>query len=1003
MSSNALLNWTGSSDEDDNEGGAVLMSSLHEYDVDEDDTSQLLNYRVENRTRNRNPIPLSSSALERIKEEKKYKYSLVSVLIIGVCLLLMVNIGLGYRKCEGQDGTSKHKVLKPKPQATVCRDNITKVIFPWQQYRLPSAIKPHVYSIFLHPNLTTFDCTGHINITFEVQEETNHIIFHSGAKLQLFDIYIVLPNKKHIKPASKLYCEKNEMVALKFSNSLAKGSHYLLHIKFSYKLDFSLKGFYLSRYKKSNGKEMVIATTQFETVDARKAFPCFDEPIFKVNVSLQMVRDKHYQTLFNMPLKSTASISNNLEIDDFYATPKMSSYLIAFIVSDFQSVTNSTPSGIKVSVYASADKMGQLDFALKTAVNVLDFYEKFFKIPFPLEKMDLVAIPDFAAGAMENWGLITYRETAILYDPLTSGISDKEWVAIVIAHEISHQWFGNLVTMEWWNDLWLNEGFATYMEYFGTNGIYPQWNIMSEFPVKEIYAAMGTDVSRYTHPISVTVDSSEETREIFDVISYEKGGSLISMMSDFFGEAFFQGVTAYLNAHAYGNAGNQDLIASVANAAANSKVNVQAMMDTWTIQPGFPVVTVTSSGHGKVTVSQKRFLYTIGTNEQQSKEMWQIPLSYISDKNTNDVGHFVLDKKLDSIEVDFKSWIKFNHNETGYYLVTYDKKLWKSLTQQLKSDPTVFTPNDRVGLLGDSFAAAHSGQLTYDELFDLVQFVRGESEYVVLYKALGSLTYIKDTLKFHLDESSHSLMKSFLIYLLQPIYDKIAWKDASKLTREENKLKTMITDDMCKNEHQPCIVKALQLFDTWKQNHTAVSPNDLETVFYAAVAHGPSANWNYLWNLYVNSTNPGLKRKILGALTSSNEVDHVLSLQGETLTTTNIRSQDSDKALAGLAQNLVGSALTWKFVRQNWDELLKLNPVSSYNMQRIIKSCLRTLTDENDISAAKGFFEAQGISDMKFVKRDLESVQINIHWLQNYHSPVKSWLGSNKHQWQNTA
>ncbi|XP_076825542.1 endoplasmic reticulum aminopeptidase 1-like isoform X2 [Clavelina lepadiformis] len=940
--------------------------------------------------------PSLSTLSKRAKEERKYKYSLVSVLVIGICLIMMVNIGLGYRKCESTNEEMYHppEIHKLKQ----CIDSATGLPFPWQNYRLPTNLLPEDYHIFLHPNLTLQKYTAQVAINFSADKTTDYVILHSrGHTFKRVQLGFQNSKEKHLVKQT-LHCSNNEMVAFKFGQVLNQGQNYQIVLDFYGNLTFSLGGFYLSKYKRNNGKEVVIGTTQFESLDARAAFPCFDEPAFKANFSLSMVREPSFKTLFNMPIESTNDYEGGLKIDNFGSTVKMSTYLVAFIVSDFQNVSNVTAGGVEVSIYSSPDKISETEFALKMACDVLDAYENLFNIPFPLPKMDLVAVPDFAAGAMENWGLVTYRETALLYNPATSSIKDQEWVATVIAHELSHQWFGNLVTMEWWNDLWLNEGFASYMEYYGVDMIHPKWKFFADFSATTVTAAMTQDSSQFTHALSFPVTDSRKVDEMFDSISYNKGASIIMMLKDFIGDEFFDGVRDYLMKHAYGNAENQDLVAAVAARDTDNNGDIQAMINAWTTLAGVPIVKVTLKDN-KVSVEQSRFMYPDGSQNLPETGLWHIPLTYVTNISPQKATRKLLTQKSSSFDVPKVEWIKFNHNRVGYYRVAYDKGMWNMLINQLSQDHEVFSASDRVSLISDAFVAARVGNLNYQDAFRFASYLQSEKDYAPLILATTHLGYIDEMLKVGLKEEQRRMYEKYVTYIFTPLYYELAWKNKTSLSRMQLKLQSTIVSLMCSYKYEPCLTTAYAKFRNWKENNVLIEAEYMTTVFQSAIHHNLVEDWDFMWNAFVNTTDALLSNKLLSSIGMTTNLQKIIFLQEEMLKGENIRSQSASSLIVSLTSNMVGGSLTWRFVKQHWDEIVKLHPVASFAMRSIVLHCLTTILDEGEIVGAEAFFKSKGIDDMQYVKRTLEKVRINIQWFKQHASVIGKWLKQNENSW----
>ncbi|RXN21178.1 endoplasmic reticulum aminopeptidase 2 [Labeo rohita] len=424
--------------------------------------------------------------------------------------------------------------------------------FPWSKVRLPNYIVPVHYHLLIHPNLTTLRFNGSVKIEIDVKNNTNWVVLHSK-NLKIFTATVLDEREAHLsdKVLSVLEYPAHEQIAIFSPKILTSGEKYFLYLEFGAPLSDGFYGFYKSTYKTKAGETRVLASTHFEPTSARMALPCFDEPIFKANYSVRIRRGPSHIALSNMPLEQTVEIGNGLFEDQFEVSVKMSSYLLAFIVCDFRSVSGMTATGINISIYAVPEKWHQTHYALEAALRLLEFYEQYFNILYPLPKMDLIAIPDFQSGAMENWGLTTYRETSLLYDPDISSASDKLWVTLVIGHELAHQWFGNLVTMEWWNDIWLNEGFARYMEFVSLEAVYPELKVEDHF-LDTCFGAIGRDSLNSSRPISSLAENPTQIKEMFDTVSYDKGACILHMLRNFLtNEGFQSGIIRYLRRFSY--------------------------------------------------------------------------------------------------------------------------------------------------------------------------------------------------------------------------------------------------------------------------------------------------------------------------------------------------------------------------------------------------------------------------------------------------------------------
>ena len=369
-----------------------------------------------------------------------------------------------------------------------------------QNVRLSKDIIPTEYEIELKPDLENFTFEGVETIHLDILKKTKVLTLHSK-EIEIATAELYIDNAKTFAKIS--YNEKKETASFTFPKFIPTGNNKLTLV-FKGVLNDKMRGFYRSRFQ-INGKEQHMATTQFEATDARRAFPCFDEPAQKAVFHVSLIIPKGRTAISNTLPVSVAEHEGGYDIVKFSPTPKMSTYLLAFIVGDFEFIESKTKRGVRIRVYTTPGKKHQADFALSCAVKTLEFYEDYFAIKYPLLVLDLIAIPDFQSGAMENWGAITYRESALLVDEEHSSISNKQWVALVIAHELAHQWFGNLVTMEWWTHLWLNEGFASYIEYLAVDKLFPKWDIWTQFSTNELGSALRLDALVSTHPIEIPV------------------------------------------------------------------------------------------------------------------------------------------------------------------------------------------------------------------------------------------------------------------------------------------------------------------------------------------------------------------------------------------------------------------------------------------------------------------------------------------------------------------
>ncbi|XP_029018909.1 endoplasmic reticulum aminopeptidase 2 [Betta splendens] len=893
--------------------------------------------------------------------------------------------------------------------------------FPWSRLRLPRYIVPLHYRILLQPDLTNLSFTGSVQIQIDVQNNTNWVVLHSK-RLQISRATI-LDHKlsrlsEQVLPV--LHNPSHEQIGIFSPRVLSTGQKYFLYIEFSSELADGFYGFYRSSYRTSTGETRTLASTHFEPTSARMAFPCFDEPSFKANFSVRIRRSPEYISLSNMPVIKTLEVGDGLLEDWFAPSVQMSTYLVAFVICDFKSVTATTSSGVKVSIYAAPEKWQQTHYALEVAVKMLDFYEKYFNIRYPLPKQDLIAIPDFQSGAMENWGLTTYRETSLLFDPLTSSVSDKLWVTMVIGHELAHQWFGNLVTMDWWNDIWLNEGFARYMEYISVEATYPELKV-EEYLLHTCFAAVGHDSLNSSRPISSPADNPTQIKEMFDTVSYDKGACVLHMLRHFLTDEVFQsGIVRYLRKYSYRNARNRDLWDSLISTCseedfisgkhcytssqsaknaylfAGEHMDLVAMMNTWTLQKGVPLVTVSRKG-SRLLLRQDRFLRTVLPSDPlwptlQQGFLWHIPLTYKTDASSS-IHRHLMTTHTDSIDVgEDVGWVKVNTDMTGYYVVHYEDDGWDVMTKLLRENHTALSYKDRTHLIHNAFQLVTAGHLPIFKALDLIGYLLLETHTVPLLEGLGYLETF-----YHIIEKRNEpeMMHSLGVYILQffrAVIDQQTWSDSGSVS--ERRLRSEVLALACHLDDAPCVEQARLHFKGWLQSNGTLSlPTDVaETVF--AVGARDDSGWVSLLHAYNISLSAAQKEKILFALTRSRDADKLqrlleLGLEGKV-----IRLQDLSSVILMVSRNPQGHHLAWNFVKENWDSLVQRLQLGSFCMRNIIIGTTGQFSFPEELTEVQSFFHSikEQVSQLRAAQLALDNVKKNVRWVKRNLEPLRNWL-----------
>uniref|UniRef100_A0A3Q2YBD9 Aminopeptidase n=1 Tax=Hippocampus comes TaxID=109280 RepID=A0A3Q2YBD9_HIPCM len=894
--------------------------------------------------------------------------------------------------------------------------------FPWLHMRLPQTVVPVHYDLTIHPNLTTLSFTGVVRIQLDVLEETKAIILHAK---QLKTFNVKLKTSEGLRSLEVIENSVYQQLALLSHEVIPKGRDYEVHMEFAANLSDSFHGFYKSSYRTSSGELRTLASTQFEATFARTAFPCFDEPAFKANFTISIVREARHIAISNMPKIKTVALPGNVFEDHFATTVKMSTYLVAFIVSDFHSVSKTTQHGVKISVYAVAEKINQTDFALDAAVKLLDFYDDYFNIPYPLPKQgehvvrlcisfpclfvvpaDLAAIPDFQSGAMENWGLTTYRESALLFHPEKSSVTDKVHIAKIIAHELAHQWFGNLVTMEWWNDLWLNEGFAKFMEFIAVNATYPQFQVNDLFMGK-CYTAMEVDSLRSSHPVSTAVENPTEIQEMFDRVSYDKGACLLNMLKDFLTPDVFEvGILRYLKRYSYKNTANSHLWESLTNVShscarrrnkKNSAQNtsshrektyfdIKTVMDTWTLQKGFPLVNIDLKSR-KLILTQERYLMT--------EPVWQIPLTYkTSDSATT--HHHLMRNAVDLFRVpNGVDWVKFNVDMSGYYVVHYGKEGWKNMIKLLHKNHTALSGKDRASLIHDAFRLVSIKKLGLETALDLSAYLSKETDIISVTQGFQELLPIYKLIQRRYQESVElkCRLTGFIWHLFKHLIDSQSWDDSGSAS--ERMLRSSLLLFACVRNYTPCVTKAKHLFNLWRDTDGQMSlPIDVTLAVYAVGAQ-TEEGWDFLFEFYRRALQTSVQTRIRIALASSPLHQKLKWILEQSLLGEVIKTQDLPHVLVSVSRNPRGHRLAWDFLRANWQTLIKKFEVGSSSIARMVKGVTGLYSTKTMLSSVEKFFSSLTVemgSEMRCIQQTYDAIHENIRWGETNFSVLQSWL-----------
>ncbi|RWS30597.1 endoplasmic reticulum aminopeptidase 2-like isoform X3 [Leptotrombidium deliense] len=888
--------------------------------------------------------------------------------------------------------------------------------FPWTDIRLPNFIKPVHYDLFMHPNLTSFVNKGSVEILFQITQRSDFVVIHAK-ELNISEVSITDSGDKFIKVVKILEYAAYEQLYIQFVNSLEPiKENYTLKIAFIKNLEEKLEGFYISSYTElTTERKRYLATTHFEPTFARSAFPCFDEPALKATFALKMVHEPNHEVFFNSEKQTRIPYNNDgLTLSVFDDTVPMSTYLVAFVICDFKSLSARTKEGTHVRVVVPADQYNQAEYALYSATSILSYFTQFFNISYPLSKLDLVAVPDFGAGAMENWGLITFRTTTILFDEEFTSNEIQENVAIVVSHELAHQWFGNLVTMKWWNDIWLNEGFASYVENLGVNHVNPEWNMIDQFVLSTTQEALALDSLDSSHAIMANVTDPREIEAMFDTISYKKvnliklvktikfslfskGAALIRMLQNFLSTDILRlGLTMYLNKFQFRNAETQDLWKCFTDAVPNSSINVTAVMERWVRQKGFPVINV-KSDRNKIYLNQKRFLSSPANAETMEENdfppfayQWIIPVTIITNKNYKAHRLVWFSSPNTAISLDYGAeWFKLNVNQTGFYRVNYDEKNWKKLIAVLqRSDYNrhVLSATDRANLIDDAFSLMKMDILSPDIAMNLSTYLEiGERDYVPWETALRHF-FVLDTIMH-----GNPYLQKYVRKLLQPSLTLMGWKDDG--THLAKKLRSSLLFSAIIFEEEQAIRIAKLFFDEWMKKNYKVAPNLRNVVYTTGVRYGGIKEWDFCWKKYKSSNVPSEQKLLLTALSQTRVPWLLIKLLNLSLDKDEIKRQDTVQVITDVAHNPFGRLLAWRFVRENWATLISFFGQGSFSMESIITETSWHFSSAFDLKEVDTFYRKVDVgSGAAAVKQTLERIRANIFWKKSVEHKVVSWL-----------
>ncbi|XP_017284424.1 alanyl (membrane) aminopeptidase a [Kryptolebias marmoratus] len=892
----------------------------------------------------------------------------------------------------------------------------TTTLSPPPIMRLPRNLIPESYNIFIKVELytrivevvnvttpnQTLSFSGNSTVNFHCAEQTRHIYLHSR-DLRIFNLSVTnksMGNSISINSYTS-YKDETDFLKIELINTLLAGKNYSLFLAFQGELSENLNTLYVSKYTETDRSsenettvERFLAATNLEPTNARSLFPCFDEPDMKARFKLTVIHRRETTALSNGDGQGPFLIGGD---DDewqytvFEESPKMSSYLFAFTVSEFTSLKTPVGDVLSIQVFArpEATAAGHTKYAFDVTKKILNFYEKHFDLKYTPKKLYQIALPDLEPLAMENWGLITYQEGALLYEEGVSSWLHKEDIVSIIAHELAHQWFGNMVTMKWWNDLWLNEGFSSYMSYFAVDSVEPTFQIKDTLIMGVLHAAFEEDALASSRPLSAPVEEIQTAFDIhgmFDAITYCKGAIVLRMLADIVGEEDFNnGIRAYLKAFNGRNAEQSDFWKFIEHAKhKKSFFNVESFMNEWTTQAGYPVVTInTTNGE----TYQKRFFYN---SSAHSDSLWLIPIQYMTAIAPPDF-HW-LDRRGPVKIAKFISkkgeWILANINSTGYYRVNYNPENWHRLLTQLEADLDRIPLMNRGQLIDDAFNLARAKQVNVTLALNLTRFLRNETAYLPWESTVRNLEYF-----IHMFDRSevYGPMQVYLREQVKGLYNFLKNHTDNSTVPQDHSLQhnqILAIEVACSNGLPECIAMVKEKFADWMTSNSTKTNNihtNLRSVIYCqAVAAGGKEEWEFAWEKFLESSDTSEKDQLRKALSCTKKTWLLNRYLEYTLDPNKIRLMDVASTINYIAENAAGQALAWNFIRAHWKYVSQGDP---YTLLEGVTSRFSTKFELSEL-----MYFVTNSEPMPPGNGAIEQTQVNIKWVGENKDVILQWF-----------
>ncbi|PMD41161.1 lysine aminopeptidase [Hyaloscypha variabilis F] len=829
-------------------------------------------------------------------------------------------------------------------------------------YRLPKNVKPTHYDIRLEPDFENASLNGSVVVHFDVLQDTNFIILNTH-EIEILTTVLISSPGKAVKIPKVHFHEVQQTMVIPLPETVPEGAQIRIQQTFKGRLNDAktMSGFNRSRYIGRDGKQKWIGSTQGQPVGARQIFPCADEPAFKATFAATLVVDHGVTALSNMDISSEKSASNTKKAVVFNKTPPMSTYLVCFVVAELDYI-ESKEYRVPVRIYATPDQdLEKARWLLDISAKAMISHEKIFGSPYPLPKLDSVSVPGHAGG-MENWGCVLYADTYLCADESDGSAAGNVRKAYVVTHELAHQWFGNIVTAEWWDSLWLNESFADWATYNAATHMWPEWHPWSEFVSaggQAYQAALALDSNRQSHRIENPVNTPAEIAQSFDAITYAKGCAILRMISELLGnEVFVKGVRLHLKRHAFGNATTDDLWDSLSHASGK---NVQKIMSTWTQKVGFPILYVTEDqASNTISISQHRFLQSGKVLPEDDQVLYPV---HLKTRTLQGIDHDVqLVSRTGKFPVNLATY-KLNAGQTGLYRVSYPLSRWAKLGSQLRL-PNLLTGDDRVGLISDLSAIATAGQTSTrtSHLLSFLSNFKAEKDYFVWRQLFSNFEDLQKAWLFE-DASTIAALKRFQQDLMKKVLgdlDEELWNFKPWEEYSEQGLKATIFANA--EAYGPVKIVASYLFKRFMDGDTkALNPNIRQAVFKIVLSDAKASDQDETYNqlLHTFRTTPSVNTRtdVISALshaTSPSLIQRTISL----VNSPEIQSlNERISAFAALSTHCNGIFALWEWLKENWDELV--DKEGGILGGAFVGSCVQGFATREQVREVEGFLRGK--------------------------------------------